>query len=76
MSDNLASQRLLTKRQLEILICAANGLTTAETAKELQISTETVKSHRRYILSRTRSRTITQALAKAIYYGLIDLKRV
>jgi DNA-binding NarL/FixJ family response regulator len=38
-------QRGLTRREKEILACVARGLTNVEIARELRVSTGTVKSH-------------------------------
>jgi DNA-binding CsgD family transcriptional regulator len=62
---------VLSKRQLEILRLAAAGLTTRETASELALSVETVKTHRRHILARLEARTFTEAVAIGLRRGLI-----
>ncbi len=43
----------LTKREIEIIKCVANGLTSTEMAEKLFISEHTVRTHRKNILKKT-----------------------
>lgn len=58
----------LTIREKEILTLIAAGLTNAEIGVRLFISTETVKSHVRHILSRLGARTRSHA----VYLGIVN----
>lgn len=55
--------RHLTGRELEVVRHAAHGLTSAQTAKRLLLSTETIKSHRRHIIQKLQARNMMHAVA-------------
>ena len=65
-------ERTLTARQREILQMLADGLQTDAVAKELGLSTETVRTHTKRILAKLHADTRTQAVAIAIRNGLIQ----
>lgn len=65
----MADNNPLTERELEIVAYTADGHTTAGTARKLGLSPETVKSHKRNILRKTDSRSMSQVVAKALYLG-------
>jgi DNA-binding NarL/FixJ family response regulator len=65
-------ERTLTARQREILQMLADGLHTEEVAKQLGLSTETVRTHTKRILSKLGAGTRTQAVAIGIRSGLIE----
>lgn len=56
-------QRLLTRRELEIVQCTAHGLSAVETGKKLYVSHETIKSHRRRVIQKLQARNMTHAVA-------------
>jgi DNA-binding NarL/FixJ family response regulator len=62
----------LSARELEILQLVADGLENEAIAKELFISTETVKSHVRRILQKLGAHSRTYAVAVAFRKQLID----
>jgi DNA-binding NarL/FixJ family response regulator len=64
--------RTLTARQREILQMLADGMQTDAVAKELGLSTETVRTHTKRILAKLHADTRTQAVAIAIRNGLIQ----
>ena len=64
--------RTLSARQREILQMLAYGMQTDGVAKELGLSTETVRTHTKRILAKLEASTRTQAVAIGIRYGLID----
>jgi DNA-binding NarL/FixJ family response regulator len=64
--------RTLTARQSEILQMLADGLQTDAVAKQLGLSTETVRTHTKRILAKLHADTRTQAVAIAIRNGLIQ----
>lgn len=61
----------LTKRELEVLDCLANGLTTAQIATQLFISENTVKTHIRHILEKLNASNRAEAVKKATQIGII-----
>lgn len=65
-------ERTLTARQREILQMLADGMHTEEVAKQLGLSTETVRTHTKRILSKLQAGTRTQAVAIGIRSGLIE----
>jgi DNA-binding NarL/FixJ family response regulator len=64
--------RTLTTRQREILQMLADGMQTDAVARELGLSTETVRTHTKRILAKLHADTRTQAVAIAIRNGLIQ----
>jgi DNA-binding NarL/FixJ family response regulator len=62
----------LTRRQRQILQLYADGHSTAQVAKRLGLSAETVRTHTKAILSRLRARDRTHAVAIALRTSLID----
>ncbi len=65
-------ERTLTARQREILQMLADGMQTDAVAKQLGLSTETVRTHTKRILAKLEASTRTQAVAIGIRYGLIE----
>jgi two-component system, NarL family, response regulator len=61
----------LTRRQREILQLFADGRATAEVARRLDLSSETVRAHTKGILARLAARDRAHAVAKALRAGLI-----
>src|SRR5919202_1232033 len=64
--------RTLTVRQREILQMLADGMQTDAVARQLGLSTETVRTHTKRILAKLQADTRTQAVAIAIRNGLIQ----
>jgi DNA-binding NarL/FixJ family response regulator len=64
----------LTPREAACLLLVAKGLTSEEIAELLGIKRTTVETHRRNILTKMSSTSLTQALYKAIQLGLIPPK--
>lgn len=62
----------LTRRQREILQLYADGLSTDKVARQLGLSTETVRSHTKGVLARLSARDRTHAVAIALRNSLID----
>jgi DNA-binding NarL/FixJ family response regulator len=66
------SRGKLTRRQREILQFLADGGSTAQAARELELSEETVKTHTKNVLGRLGARNRTHAVAIALRECLID----
>ena len=64
--------RTLSARQRQILQMLADGMQTDAVAKDLGLSTETVRTHTKRILAKLEASTRTQAVAIGIRYGLIE----
>jgi DNA-binding NarL/FixJ family response regulator len=64
--------RTLSARQREILQMLADGMQTDAVAERLGLSTETVRTHTKRILSKLEASTRTQAVAIGIRHGLIE----
>lgn len=67
----LPPDRGLSSREVEVLNCLAQGLTTSEIAAELYISDNTVKTHIRHIFEKMEASTRAEAVSKAAKLGLI-----
>ena len=66
------TQNILSDRELEVLTCLADGQTTIQIANRLFISENTVKTHIRHILEKLEASNRTEAVSKAIQFGLIQ----
>jgi DNA-binding NarL/FixJ family response regulator len=64
--------RMLSARQRQILQMLADGMQTDAVAKDLGLSTETIRTHTKRILAKLEASTRTQAVAIGIRYGLIN----
>ena len=63
--------RGLSSREMEVLKCLAQGMTTANISTKLFISDNTVKTHVRHILEKLEASNRAEAVSKAIQMGLI-----
>lgn len=61
----------LTRRQRQILQMFADGRATATVARDLELSSETVRTHTKAILARLEARDRAHAVAKGLRSGLI-----
>ena len=64
----------LTLRQRQVLELIASGLSTSEVAKELTLSTETVRNHLRNASTALRAHTRVEAIATAERLGLLSAR--
>jgi RNA polymerase sigma factor (sigma-70 family) len=71
LGENLEEQPL-TAKELKVLRLAAEGATSAETARRLRKARETVKSQRRAVIAKLRARNIINAVAIGYQRGLLD----
>lgn len=63
----------LTPRELEVLTVAATGLQIHEIGRQLFVSRETVKSHLAHAYAKLGARNRTDAVARALQAGIIEL---
>lgn len=63
----------LTDREVEVLRCLGHGLSNAEIARTLFLSTSTVKTHVGSVLAKTGTRDRVQAALFAVRAGLVTL---
>ncbi|WP_294350585.1 response regulator transcription factor [uncultured Sphingobacterium sp.] len=61
----------LTRREKEVLSFVAKGMTTHEIADVLFISSHTVESHRKNLMEKFQTKSVTAAVKSALEYGLI-----
>jgi DNA-binding NarL/FixJ family response regulator len=71
--EGCAPSYTLTPRQIELLQCAAEGMSDKEIAAELSVSARTVKRHLQQIRGRLGTRNTTQAVYVACRLGLIRM---
>jgi DNA-binding NarL/FixJ family response regulator len=64
----------LSSREMEVLQCLAQGMTTAQISSDLFISDNTVKTHVRHILEKREASNRAEAVSKAMQLGLINLE--
>ena len=62
---------LLSDRELEVLTCMVDGLTTQQIATRLFISENTVKTHVRHIFEKLEVSNRAEAVGKAMHAGII-----
>jgi DNA-binding CsgD family transcriptional regulator len=66
----------LTKREDQIIKMAAAGFTNLEMSERLQIKANTVRRHSASILQKFCARNRANAVARAIAWGLLDIKSI
>ena len=67
------SDRVVTKREVEVLQLIADGCSTPEVAERLFISQKTVKNHLASIYQKLDARDRTQAVLQAVRMGIVHL---
>lgn len=65
------SKLSISNREIEILKLISEGFTSRDIANYLHISLDTVRTHRKNIINKTKCRNLTQAVAYYIREGLI-----
>ena len=65
--------RVITKREEEVLQLIADGCSTPEVAEQLYISQKTVKNHLASIYQKLDARDRTQAVLQAVRMGIVHL---
>lgn len=68
------ADRLVTKREEEVLQLIADGCSTPEVAQQLFISQKTVKNHLAAIYQKLDARDRTQAVVRAVRMGIIRIE--
>ena len=66
----------LTKREKQILLLAAHGLTANESAERLGISERTVSTHFMHIFEKLNVAKRAQAVVRALELGIISLEEI
>ncbi len=72
-ADTAEEQRVVTRREEEVLQLIANGCSTPEVAEQLYISHKTVKNHLASIYQKLDARDRTQAVLQAVRMGIVHL---
>lgn len=67
------AERVITKREEEVLQLIADGCSTPEVAEQLYISQKTVKNHLASIYQKLDARDRTQAVLAAVRMGIVTL---
>ena len=67
---------ILSQREKEIIICIAKGLSNKEISDELNISINTVTTHRRNISSKLQIHSIAGITIYAIANGLVQMSEI
>lgn len=67
---------ILSQREKEIIICIAKGLSNKEISDELNISINTVRTHRRNISSKLQIHSIAGITIYAIANGLVRMSEI
>ena len=71
--DTSDDDRVVTKREEEVLQLIADGCSTPEVAEQLYISQKTVKNHLASIYQKLDARDRTQAVLQAVRMGIVHL---
>ncbi len=71
--ERAQENRLITKREEEVLQMIADGSSTTEVAEGLYISQKTVKNHLASIYQKLEARDRTQAVLQAVRMGIVQL---
>ncbi|HEY2813097.1 MAG TPA: response regulator transcription factor [Acidimicrobiales bacterium] len=72
-ADETEEERVITRREEEVLQHIADGYSTPEVAERLYISQKTVKNHLASIYQKLDARDRTQAVLQAVRMGIIHL---
>ena len=68
------AERVVTKREEEVLQLIADGCSTSEVAGQMYISQKTVKNHLASIYQKLDARDRTQAVLQAVRMGIVSLE--
>lgn len=67
---------LLSKREIEVLSLLAQGKINKEIADELKISTNTVITHRKNIMTKLHSQSLSKLVIYAVTHGYVSIKDI
>lgn len=70
-ANNESNKSKLTKREIELLSLASQGITSKEIATQMQISQNTVHRHRQNLIAKMKVNNLTEAVKSAIVSGII-----
>lgn len=62
----------LSQREVEIIQCVSEGLSTEEISKKLEVGSRTVETHRRNIIKKMAVKNTAEMIAVAIKKGVLD----
>lgn len=68
-----AKEFRITPRELEVIQCLADGMSTPEIAQQLFISAKTVKNHLASVYQKTGERTQLKAVIFCVRLGIVDI---
>jgi DNA-binding CsgD family transcriptional regulator len=61
----------LTERELDVLRCLVQGMSYKRTARQLDISLDTVRSHIRSVYSKLQVHSVAEAVSRALREGIV-----
>jgi DNA-binding NarL/FixJ family response regulator len=70
-SRGIPPEVALSKREMDVLNCLSEGMTSAQIATKLFISENTVKTHVRHILEKLEASNRAEAVSRAIQLGIL-----
>lgn len=71
-ADPAATARFeLTERELDVLRCLVQGMSYKRTARQLDISLDTVRSHIRSVYSKLQVHSVAEAVSRALREGIV-----
>lgn len=68
-------KQMLTLRELEVLKCISDGMSTQEIAQALCVSTNTVDTHRRHLMEKMGTRNVADLIMTAVSKGIIPIRK-
>ncbi|WP_299063834.1 response regulator transcription factor [uncultured Polaribacter sp.] len=71
MSSNSVSEKIISKKETEVLMLISKGLTTKEIANQLFVSSRTIETHRANILKKLEVKNTAELIKKAVKIKLI-----
>jgi len=73
-TTQIREERLVSRREEEVLQLIADGCSTSEVAERMYISQKTVKNHLASIYQKLEARDRTQAVLQAVRLGIVSLE--
>lgn len=72
----MASEQILSAREIEVAILLCKGLINKEIADKLSISTTTVISHRKNIMEKLQARSLADIIIYSVMNGLVSVEEL